>query len=92
MNLVTRKGQAGGNETKEPDRRTPKNQNGSVTGAEGQPRILMENNRTRYVDDKVAKRNTSYGLLVGPFGKMEDRVLGWIAEKRKGTCERNNSF
>lgn len=37
-------------------------------------------------------RNTSFGLLVGPFDKIEDRVLGWNSKKRYGTCNRKGLF
>ncbi|KAJ7962954.1 UDP-Glycosyltransferase superfamily protein isoform 1 [Quillaja saponaria] len=40
----------------------------------------------------IPKTNTSYGLLVGPFGLTEDRVLEWSPEKRSGTCDRKTDF
>ncbi|XP_010249847.1 PREDICTED: uncharacterized protein LOC104592270 [Nelumbo nucifera] len=43
-------------------------------------------------EEEIPKRNTSYGLLVGPFGATEDRILGWSAEKRSGTCDRKGEF
>lgn len=42
--------------------------------------------------DGIPMRNTSYGLIVGPFGGTEESVLGWSAEKRKGTCDRGSEF
>ncbi|KAK1298291.1 hypothetical protein QJS10_CPB14g00953 [Acorus calamus] len=44
------------------------------------------------VDEEIPRRNTSYGLIVGPFGKTEDNILGWNAEKRRGTCDRKGGF
>ncbi|OUZ99708.1 Glycosyl transferase [Macleaya cordata] len=43
-------------------------------------------------EEEIPKRNTSYGLLVGPFGLTEDNILGWNAEKRSGTCDRKGEF
>ncbi|KAF8393322.1 hypothetical protein HHK36_021563 [Tetracentron sinense] len=43
-------------------------------------------------EEEIPKRNTSYGLLVGPFGLTEDKILGWSAEKRSGTCDRKGEF
>ncbi|KAK9102147.1 hypothetical protein Sjap_019401 [Stephania japonica] len=44
------------------------------------------------VEEEIPKRNTSYGLLVGPFGSTEDRILEWSADKRSGTCDRKSEF
>ncbi|KAH9294539.1 hypothetical protein KI387_040254, partial [Taxus chinensis] len=46
---------------------------------------------TQHMDVKV-KRNTSFGLLVGPFDKTENIVLGWNAGKRYSTCHRKGLF
>ncbi|KAF9617252.1 hypothetical protein IFM89_035196 [Coptis chinensis] len=43
-------------------------------------------------EDEIPKRNTSYGLLVGPFTSTEERILEWSAEKRSGTCDRKGDF
>lgn len=43
-------------------------------------------------EPEIPKRNTSYGLLVGPFGSTEDRILEWSPEKRSGTCDRKGEF
>ncbi|KAI8544404.1 hypothetical protein RHMOL_Rhmol08G0293800 [Rhododendron molle] len=40
----------------------------------------------------IPKRNTSYGLIVGPFGLTEDRILEWSPEMRSGTCDRKGEF
>lgn len=63
-------------------------------------RVMMEanvatptvNKTSAYLDEGIPKRNTSYGLLVGPFGKTAENVLGWSPEKRKGTCDRKSDF
>ncbi|XAR50615.1 hypothetical protein NMG60_11004982 [Bertholletia excelsa] len=41
---------------------------------------------------ELPKQNTSYGLLVGPFGSTEDRILEWSPEKRSGFCDRKGEF
>ncbi|KAJ0960533.1 hypothetical protein J5N97_001623 [Dioscorea zingiberensis] len=57
------------------------------------PKVVAMENRTGEVNEGlIPRRNTSYGLIVGPFGKTEDSVLGWSAEKRKGTCYRKGEF
>ncbi|KAL2462700.1 UDP-Glycosyltransferase superfamily protein [Forsythia ovata] len=43
-------------------------------------------------EEEIPKRNTTYGLLVGPFGSIEDRILEWSPEKRSGTCDRKGAF
>lgn len=44
------------------------------------------------VDDEDLTKNSSYGLVVGPFGRTEENVLDWSPEKRMSTCERKGSF
>ncbi|CAI9767201.1 unnamed protein product [Fraxinus pennsylvanica] len=43
-------------------------------------------------EEEIPKQNTTYGLLVGPFGSIEDRILEWSPEKRSGTCDRKGAF
>ncbi|KAG9150980.1 hypothetical protein Leryth_003096 [Lithospermum erythrorhizon] len=43
-------------------------------------------------EEEIPKQNTTYGLLVGPFGTIEDRILEWSPEKRSGTCDRKGPF
>ncbi|XP_052181665.1 uncharacterized protein LOC127794531 isoform X2 [Diospyros lotus] len=43
-------------------------------------------------EPEIPQRNSSYGLLVGPFGSTEDRILEWSPEKRSGTCDRKGEF
>uniref|UniRef100_A0A1D1YK87 Capsular polysaccharide biosynthesis glycosyltransferase CapM n=2 Tax=Anthurium amnicola TaxID=1678845 RepID=A0A1D1YK87_9ARAE len=56
------------------------------------PKVVLSENATVDMDDGIPKKNTSYGLIVGPFGKTEDSILEWSAEKRKGTCDRKSDF
>ncbi|XP_072964166.1 uncharacterized protein [Typha angustifolia] len=56
-------------------------------------RTAVAENTTGAVEEGIIpKKNTSYGLIVGPFGKAEDTILGWNADKRKGTCDRKGDF
>ncbi|WCJ40676.1 UDP-Glycosyltransferase superfamily protein [Euphorbia peplus] len=40
----------------------------------------------------IPQKNSTYRLLVGPFGTIEDRVLEWSPERRTGTCDRKGQF
>lgn len=56
-------------------------------------KTMAAENRTGEVDEAmIPRRNTSYGLIVGPFSRTEDSVLGWSADKRKATCDRKGEF
>ncbi|CAL0332375.1 unnamed protein product [Lupinus luteus] len=43
-------------------------------------------------EPEIPNTNSTYGLLVGPFGSIEDRILEWSPEKRSGTCNRKGDF
>ncbi|RAL41300.1 unnamed protein product [Cuscuta campestris] len=43
-------------------------------------------------EEEMPKQNTTYGLLVGPFGSIEDSIFEWSPEKRSGTCDRKGQF
>ncbi|KAL8122991.1 hypothetical protein AgCh_011096 [Apium graveolens] len=43
-------------------------------------------------EEDIPLSNSSYGLLVGPFGSLEDSILEWSPEKRSGTCDRRSEF
>ncbi|XWS11883.1 hypothetical protein CRYUN_Cryun37aG0039500 [Craigia yunnanensis] len=60
----------------------------------GKPKATMniENGDTEGREQEILQKNSTYGLLVGPFGSVEDRVLEWIPEKRSGTCDRKGDF
>ncbi|KAK2984884.1 hypothetical protein RJ640_008649 [Escallonia rubra] len=60
----------------------------------GKPKTAVET-QVREIDvqeEEIPKRNTSYGMLVGPFGSIEDSILEWSPEKRSGTCDRKGQF
>ncbi|XP_054784376.1 uncharacterized protein LOC129291172 isoform X2 [Prosopis cineraria] len=56
------------------------------------PTVEVENSDIEEQDSEIPKRNTTYGLLVGPFGLTEDKILEWSPEKRSGTCNRKGDF
>ncbi|KAL0905774.1 hypothetical protein M5K25_024212 [Dendrobium thyrsiflorum] len=56
------------------------------------PAVVVENTENEPDDVIIPKRNTSFGLMVGPFGDVEDKILEWSPEKRKGTCDRKGRF
>ncbi|PON66339.1 Glycosyl transferase [Parasponia andersonii] len=43
-------------------------------------------------EPEIPRTNASYGMLIGPFGSLEDRILDWSPEKRSGTCDRKGDF
>ncbi|KAF3321563.1 N-acetyl-alpha-D-glucosaminyl L-malate synthase [Carex littledalei] len=45
-----------------------------------------------FEDGLVPRKNTSYGLIVGPFAQTEDTILEWNSDKRRGTCDREGEF
>ncbi|KAL6954263.1 hypothetical protein U1Q18_044866 [Sarracenia purpurea var. burkii] len=67
---------------------------GSRNKTRGKQKAMMEVETAEIEgqEPEIPKRNTSYGLLVGPFGLTEDRILEWSPEKRTGTCDRKGKF
>lgn len=47
---------------------------------------------SEFEDGLVPRKNTSYGLIVGPFARTEDTILEWNSDKRRGTCDREGEF
>ncbi|XP_016478123.1 uncharacterized protein LOC107799516 [Nicotiana tabacum] len=60
----------------------------------GKKKVVAEvkNDNAEVEEEEIPKRNTTYGLLVGPFGSVEDKILEWSPEKRSGTCDRKSQF
>ncbi|KAK7325189.1 hypothetical protein VNO77_29343 [Canavalia gladiata] len=56
------------------------------------PTIEVKNNDTEEQEPEIPTTNSTYGLLVGPFGSSEDRILEWNPQKRSGTCNRKGDF
>ncbi|XP_015869478.3 uncharacterized protein LOC107406795 [Ziziphus jujuba] len=55
-------------------------------------KVKVERLEIEEQEPDIPKTNTSYGILVGPFGSTEDRILEWSPEKRSGTCDRKGDF
>ncbi|XP_010691262.2 uncharacterized protein LOC104904645 [Beta vulgaris subsp. vulgaris] len=76
-------------------KRNKKGRRGSQSKTRGKHKIGQES-RTRDVEEvleeEIPMSNSSYRLLVGPFGSTEERVLEWSPAKRTGTCDRNELF
>ncbi|GMI86121.1 hypothetical protein like AT1G52420 [Hibiscus trionum] len=60
----------------------------------GKPKATMniENSDAEGQEQAILLKNSTFGLLVGPFGSLEDRVLKWSPEKRSGKCDRKGDF
>ncbi|KAE8735701.1 UDP-Glycosyltransferase superfamily protein isoform 3 [Hibiscus syriacus] len=60
----------------------------------GEPKATtyIENGDAERQEQTILLKNSTYGLLVGPFGSLEDTVLKWSPEKRSGTCDRKGDF
>ncbi|RDX83518.1 bshA, partial [Mucuna pruriens] len=43
-------------------------------------------------EPEIPQMNATYGLLVGPFGSIEDRILQWSPKRRYETCDRKGDF
>ncbi|XP_023770335.1 uncharacterized protein LOC111918951 [Lactuca sativa] len=43
-------------------------------------------------EEQLPNTNATYGMLFGPFGSIEDKVLEWSPTKRSGTCDRKSQF
>ncbi|XP_062008299.1 uncharacterized protein LOC133725176 [Rosa rugosa] len=62
--------------------------------ARGKPKktVEVEVHEMEEQEPDIPKTNTSYGMLVGPFGSAEDRILEWSPKIRSGTCDRKGDF
>ncbi|KAI7752041.1 hypothetical protein M8C21_009222 [Ambrosia artemisiifolia] len=59
----------------------------------GNKKKVLESDKSNEVEEEdIPQTNSTYGMLVGPFGSVEDRVLEWSPAKRSGTCERGSQF
>ncbi|GKA25659.1 UDP-glycosyltransferase superfamily protein, partial [Tanacetum coccineum] len=43
-------------------------------------------------EEQLPQTNATYGMLVGPFGSIEDSVFEWSLSKRPGTCDMSSQF
>ncbi|XP_050384711.1 uncharacterized protein LOC126801257 [Argentina anserina] len=62
--------------------------------ARGKPKksVPVEIHEMEEQEPDIPKTNASYGMLVGPFGSTEDRILEWSPRIRSGTCDRKGDF
>lgn len=63
--------------------------------ARGKPKKKIVGVKIHEIEEQepdIPKTNTSYGMLVGPFGSAEDRILEWSPKTRSGTCDRKGDF
>ncbi|XP_061338575.1 uncharacterized protein LOC133285383 [Gastrolobium bilobum] len=56
------------------------------------PTLEIKNGDVEEQEPEIPKTNSTYGMLVGPFGSTEDRILEWSPQKRSGTCNRKGDF
>ncbi|XP_010503605.1 PREDICTED: uncharacterized protein LOC104780766 [Camelina sativa] len=75
-------------------RRTRKGSRSSRARIRSKQRVrkVMETRDLDEQDQELPKTNVTYGKLFGPFGSLEDRILGWSPQKRSGTCDRKSDF
>lgn len=52
----------------------------------------IENTDNEFEDVVIPTRNSSFGLMVGPFNDIEDKIIGLSLQKRKGKCDRKGEF
>ncbi|KAL8230363.1 hypothetical protein R6Q57_000141 [Mikania cordata] len=57
-------------------------------------KVLESENRNEVEvqEEEIPQTNSTYRMLVGPFGSIEDQVLEWSPVKRSGTCDRKSQF
>lgn len=75
-----------------PKRKSKRSERGSRNKTKKKATVDVEATEIAVQEPDIPKRNTSYGLIVGPFGSTEDRILEWSPEKRSGTCDRKGEF
>lgn len=56
------------------------------------PNVEVETTEPEVQEPEIRLPNSTYGLVVGPFGSLEDKILEWSPEKRSGTCDRKGQF
>ncbi|KAK6148889.1 hypothetical protein DH2020_016414 [Rehmannia glutinosa] len=82
------------NKSKAPKKISKRSRRSSRKKIQNKTKVVVEDVESE-VDvqvEEIPKQNTTYGFLVGPFGSVEDSILEWIPEKRRGTCDRKGAF
>ncbi|RYR50752.1 hypothetical protein Ahy_A07g037369 isoform B [Arachis hypogaea] len=77
--------------SKKKSKRSARSSRGKARGRR-KTKSEVENNDAEEQEAEIPNTNSTYGLLVGPFGSIEDRILEWSPEKRSGTCNRKGDF
>ncbi|CAI9114082.1 OLC1v1014713C1 [Oldenlandia corymbosa var. corymbosa] len=54
--------------------------------------VKSEDTEVDTPEEELPSTNTTYRMLLGPFGSLEDNILEWSPEKRSGTCDRKGQF
>ncbi|KAL3631848.1 hypothetical protein CASFOL_024832 [Castilleja foliolosa] len=78
------------NNNKLSKKKSRKSARNSRRRGQSKPKPLIEDVEIEVED--IPKQNTTYGFLVGPFGYVEDSILEWSPERRRGTCDRKGAF
>lgn len=74
-----------------PKKKSRRSSKGKAHGKK-KPIVEIKNNDIEEQEPEIPQTNSTYGLLVGPFGSTEDRILEWSPQKRSGTCNRKGDF
>lgn len=77
-------------------KKNKRSRRGSRSKRGNQKKVLKTESRSNEVvevlEEEIPQTNATYGMLVGPFGSIEDTVLEWSPVKRSGTCDRKSQF
>ncbi|KAG5229084.1 glycosyltransferase [Salix suchowensis] len=75
-----------------PKKKSKRGRRSRVKARDKQKAVEVESDDVEVTEPDIPRTNASYGLLVGPFGPIEDRILEWSPMKRAGTCDRKGAF
>ncbi|KAM0060288.1 putative glycosyl transferase, family 1, Glycosyl-transferase family 4_5 [Helianthus debilis subsp. tardiflorus] len=97
INMETNGGRGVSNSVVSIKKRSKRSRRGSSSSSRSKRgsknKILETENSTGVeVQEQVPQTNATYGMLVGPFGSIEDRVVGLSPGKQSGTCDRKSQF
>ncbi|KAK4760746.1 hypothetical protein SAY87_005639 [Trapa incisa] len=74
------------------NRRPARKLQGKVRSKPKPKPAVVEEDDLEQQELNIPSENSTYGLIVGPFHSLEDRILDWSPEKRSGTCDRKGDF
>lgn len=91
---LAKKGMNGNSKRSSPPKKNKKPNRKARGKKQKKPKVKVEaeDNEIEEVEVDIPRTNSSYGLLVGPFGSIEDTILEWSPMKRSGTCDRKGDF